>query len=134
MYVNDPIADMLTRIRNANMVYLDVVDMPLSRVKAAIAKILKEEGYIRNYKVINDPKKPFQVLRVFMQYGSNREHVVQGIKRISKPGRRVYAGSKELPKVMGGLGMAVVSTSQGLMTDAEARKRGLGGEILCNVW
>ncbi|WP_300522364.1 30S ribosomal protein S8 [Aminiphilus sp.] len=134
MYVNDPIADMLTRIRNANMVYLDVVDMPLSRVKAAIAKILKEEGYIRNYKVINDPKKPFQVLRIFMQYGSNREHVVQGIKRISKPGRRVYAGSKELPKVMGGLGMAVVSTSQGLMTDAEARKRGLGGEILCNVW
>ncbi|WP_029166042.1 30S ribosomal protein S8 [Aminiphilus circumscriptus] len=134
MYVNDPIADMLTRIRNANMVYLDVVDMPLSRVKAAIAKILKEEGYIRNYKVINDPKKPFQVLRVFMQYGPNREHVVQGIKRISKPGRRVYAGSKELPKVMGGLGMAVVSTSQGLMTDAEARKRGLGGEILCNVW
>lgn len=134
MYVNDPIADMLTRIRNANMVYLDVVDMPLSKVKAAIAKILKEEGYIRNYKVINDPKKPFQVLRIFMQYGSNREHVVQGIKRISKPGRRVYAGSKELPKVMGGLGMAVVSTSQGLMTDAEARKRGLGGEILCSVW
>jgi small subunit ribosomal protein S8 len=134
MYVNDPIADMLTRIRNANMVYLDVVDIPLSRVKAAIAKILKEEGYIRNYKVINDPKKPFQVLRIFMQYGSNKERVIQGIKRISKPGRRVYAGSKELPKVMGGLGMAVVSTSQGLMTDAEARKRGLGGEILCNVW
>ena len=134
MYVNDPIADMLTRIRNANLAYHELVDLPVSKIKVGIAKILKEEGYVRNFKVINDPKKPFPVLRLFLQYGPSRERVMQGIKRISKPGRRIYMGAGDLPKVMGGLGIAVVSTSRGLLTDAEARKLGLGGEVLCFVW
>nr|WP_321503064.1 30S ribosomal protein S8 [uncultured Dethiosulfovibrio sp.] len=134
MYVNDPIADMLTRIRNANMVYHEAVDMPISKTKLSIAKILKGEGYIRNYKVINDPKKPYGILRVFLSYGPNRERVVQGLRRISKPGRRMYAGKDKLPKVMGGLGIAIISTSAGLKTDAEARNAGSGGEIVCYVW
>ncbi|HOU32243.1 MAG TPA: 30S ribosomal protein S8 [Synergistaceae bacterium] len=134
MYVNDPIADMLTRIRNANLAYHEMVDLPVSKIKVGIAKILKEEGYVRNFKVINDPKKPFPVLRLFLHYGPSRERVMQGIKRISKPGRRIYMGVGELPKVMGGLGIAVVSTSRGLLTDADARKQGLGGEVLCFVW
>jgi len=134
MYVNDPIADMLTRIRNANLAYHEMVDLPVSKIKVGIAKILKEEGYVRNFKVISDPKKPFPVLRLFLHYGPSRERVMQGIKRISKPGRRIYMGVGELPKVMGGLGIAVVSTSRGLLTDADARKQGLGGEVLCFVW
>ncbi|HQH78573.1 MAG TPA: 30S ribosomal protein S8 [Synergistaceae bacterium] len=134
MYVNDPIADMLTRIRNANLAYHEMVDLPVSKIKVGIAKILKEEGYVRNFKIINDPKKPFPVLRLFLHYGPSRERVMQGIKRISKPGRRIYMGVGELPKVMGGLGIAVVSTSRGLLTDADARKQGLGGEVLCFVW
>jgi small subunit ribosomal protein S8 len=134
MYVNDPIADMLTRIRNANLAYHEMVDLPVSKIKVGIAKILKEEGYVRNFKVINDPKKPFPVLRLFLHYGPSRERVMQGIKRISKPGRRIYMGVGDLPKVMGGLGIAVVSTSRGLLTDADARKQGLGGEVLCFVW
>ena len=134
MYVNDPIADMLTRIRNANLAYHEMVDLPVSKIKVGIAKILKEEGYVRNFKIINDPKKPFPVLRLFLHYGPSRERVMQGIKRISKPGRRIYVGKDELPKVMGGLGIAMISTSAGLMTDAEARKRGLGGEVVCYVW
>ena len=104
MYVNDPIADMLTRIRNANLAYHEMVDLPVSKIKVGIAKILKEEGYVRNFKVINDPKKPFPVLRLFLHYGPSRERVMQGIKRISKPGRRIYMGVGDLPKVMGGLG------------------------------
>ncbi|HQK24266.1 MAG TPA: 30S ribosomal protein S8 [Synergistaceae bacterium] len=134
MYVNDPIADMLTRIRNANLAYHEMVDLPVSKIKVGIAKILKEEGYVRNFKIINDPKKPFPVLRLFLHYGPSRERVMQGIKRISKPGRRIYMGVGDLPKVMGGLGIAVVSTSRGLLTDADARKQGLGGEVLCFVW
>ena len=134
MYVNDPIADMLTRIRNANLAYHEMVDLPVSKIKVGIAKILKEVGYVRNFKVINDPKKPFPVLRLFLHYGPSRERVMQGIKRISKPGRRIYMGVGDLPKVMGGLGIAVVSTSRGLLTDADARKQGLGGEVLCFVW
>ena len=134
MYVNDPIADMLTRIRNANMVYHDMVDMPLSKIKVSIARILKEEGYLRNFKVISDPKKPYQVLRLFLHYGAERERVIQGLRRVSKPGRRIYVGSKDIPKVMGGLGIALVSTPRGLMTDSLARKEGLGGEVLCYVW
>jgi len=134
MYVNDPIADMLTRIRNANMVFHDVVDIPMSNSKLGIAKILKEEGYIRNYKVINDPKKPYAVIRVFLSYGPNKERIIQGLRRVSKPGRRIYAGKDNLPKVMGGLGIAVISTSQGLKTDSDAGKLGLGGEVLCYVW
>ena len=134
MYVNDPIADMLTRIRNANMVYHESVDIPISKMKLGIAKILKSEGYIRNYKVLNDPKKPAGTIKVFMNYGPNRERVVQGLRRMSKPGRRVYVGKDKLPKVMGGLGIAIISTSQGLKTDAEARLLGLGGEGVCYVW
>lgn len=134
MYLTDPIADMLTRIRNANTVYHEMVDMPLSKMKVEVARILKDEGYIRNFKTITDAKKPVPVLRVFMNYGPNRERVIQGIRRISKPGRRVYVGNGELPKVMGGLGIALVSTSQGMMTDAQARKLGLGGEVVCYVW
>lgn len=134
MYVNDPIADMLTRIRNGNTVYHDSVDIPLSKMKVEMAKILKGEGYIRNFKVLNDSRQPFPVLRVYLHYGPNRERVIQGLRRVSKPGRRIYAGKSDLPKVMGGLGIAVISTSQGLMTDSNARKRGLGGEVVCYVW
>ena len=133
MHLTDPIADMLTRIRNANTVYHEMVDMPLSKMKVEVARILKDEGYIRNYKTITDAKKPVPVLRLFMNYGPNRERVIQGIRRISKPGRRVFVGTEELPKVMGGLGIALVSTSHGMMTDAQARKQGLGGEVVCFV-
>ena len=134
MHLTDPIADMLTRIRNANTVYHEMVDLPLSKMKVEVARILKDEGYIRNYKTITDAKKPVPVLRLFMNYGPNRERVIQGIRRISKPGRRVFVGTEELPKVMGGLGIALVSTSHGMMTDAQARKQGLGGEVVCFVW
>jgi small subunit ribosomal protein S8 len=134
MYVNDPIADMLTRVRNANMIYSESVDIPASKMKLAIAKILKEEGYIKNFKVINDPKKPYSSIRVFLSYGTERERVIQGLRRISKPGRRIYVGKDKLPLVMGGLGLVVVSTSQGLKTGTEASKLGLGGEVLCYVW
>lgn len=134
MYVNDPIADMLTRIRNANMVYHESVDIPISKMKLGIAKILKSEGYIRNYKVTNDPKKAYGTLKVFLNYGPSRERVAQGLRRISKPGRRVYVGKENLPRVMGGLGIAIISTSQGLKTDQEARILGMGGEVICYVW
>ena len=134
MYVNDPIADMLTRVRNANMIYSESVDVPTSRMKLAIAKLLKEEGYIKNFKVITDPKKPYASLRIFLSYGAERERVIQGLRRISKPGRRIYVGKEKLPMVMGGLGLVVISTSQGLKTGAEAAKLGLGGEVLCYVW
>ncbi|KRT35825.1 MAG: 30S ribosomal protein S8 [Acetomicrobium sp.] len=134
MYVTDPIADMLTRIRNANIAYHEVVDIPMSNMKHRIARVLKDEGYIKNYKVINDPGKPYQMLRIYLHYGPNKERVIQGLRRVSKPGRRIYVNSRDLPKVMGGLGVAIISTSSGLMTDAEARKKGLGGEVLCYVW
>ncbi len=134
MYVTDPIADMLTRIRNANTVFQETVDIPMSRMKLEVAKILKEEGYIRNFKVLNDAKKPVAMLRLMLNYGPNRERVIQGLRRISKPGRRIYVGRSDLPKVMGGLGVAIISTSQGLMTDATARTNGLGGEVICYVW
>lgn len=134
MHVTDPVADMLTRIRNANTVYHEMVDMPLSKLRLEIAKILKEEGYIRNFKTVTDPKMPVPTLRVFMSYGTGRERVIQGLRRISKPGRRIYVQKQDVPKVMGGLGIALISTSSGLMTDGEARKRGLGGEVVCYVW
>ncbi|NLD04343.1 MAG: 30S ribosomal protein S8 [Synergistaceae bacterium] len=130
----DPVADMLTRIRNANVVYHEMVDMPLSKMRLEMARILKEEGYIRNYKTINDSKQPMPILRVTMSYSPAKERVIQGLRRISKPGRRIYVGKDELPKVLGGLGVAMISTSAGLLTDAEARKRGLGGEVVCYVW
>ena len=128
MYVNDPIADMLTRVRNANMIYSDSVDVPASKMKLAIARILKEEGYIRNFKTITDPKKPYASIRIFLSYGPDRERVIQGLRR------RIYVGKDKLPVVMGGLGLAVLSTSQGLKSGSEAAKLGLGGEVLCYVW
>ena len=134
MYVTDPIADMLTRIRNANMAYHEIVDIPMSNMKHRIARVLKDEGYIKNFKVISDPGKPYQILRIYLNYGPNRERVIQGLRRVSKPGRRIYVNSRDLPKVMGGLGIVIISTSSGLMTDVEARKKGLGGEVLCYVW
>ena len=134
MLITDPIADMLTRIRNANTVFHEVVDMPLSKMRAELARILKEEGYIRNFKTFTDTKKKMPILRVYINYGPERTRVIQGLKRVSKSGRRIYAGHKSLPKVMGGLGIAIISTSRGIMTDHSARKEGLGGEVLCYVW
>jgi small subunit ribosomal protein S8 len=134
MHVTDPVADMLTRIRNANTVYHEIVDMPISKLRLEIARILKDEGYIRNYKTITDPKQHAPTLRVYMNYGAGRDRVIRGIRRISKPGRRIYVRRDDVPKVMGGIGIALISTSGGLMTDAEARKRGFGGEVMCYVW
>lgn len=132
MYVTDPIADMLTRIRNANTAMHDKVDIPFSKEKEAVIKILKEEGYILNFKVIAENNK--STIRVYIKYGENNEKVIKGIKRISKPGRRVYSSVKDMPKVLGGLGTAVVSTPKGIVTDKVARESNVGGEILCYVW
>lgn len=132
MVMTDPIADMLTRIRNANSVYHDKVEIPSSKIKEAIALILKNEGFIRDYEVIADNKQ--NVIKVSLKYGANREKVISGLKRISKPGLRVYSQKDQLPKVLGGLGIAIISTSRGVMTDKEARKAGLGGEVLAYVW
>ena len=131
MVVTDPIADFLTRIRNANMVYLDKVEIPASKTKVGMAQILKEEGFIKDVEYIEDGKQG--VLRLYLKY-AGKERVISGLKRISRPGLRVYARKDELPKVLGGLGIAIVSTSCGLMTDKKARKQGLGGEVLCYVW
>jgi small subunit ribosomal protein S8 len=132
MVMTDPIADMLTRVRNANSVYHEKVEIPASKIKQAIAKILKEEGFIKDYEVIADDKQG--VLRVSLKYGSNREKVITGIKRISKPGLRVYAKRDQMPRVLGGLGIAIISTSKGIMTDKTARRDGLGGEVIAYVW
>lgn len=130
MVTTDPIADMLTRIRNANDAYHATVDMPASRIKAAVLEILKNEGFIKDVEQVDN----HQNLRVTLKYGANREKVIKGLKRISKPGLRAYAGREELPKVLGGLGIAIISTSKGIMTDKAARKAGLGGEVLAYVW
>ncbi len=132
MVTTDPIADMLTRIRNANDAYHDKVDMPASKMKAAVLTILKDEGFVKSVEQIEENNH--QILRVALKYGANREKVIKGLKRISKPGLRVYAGKEELPKVLGGLGIAIISTSKGVMTDKAARKEGLGGEVLAFVW
>jgi len=132
MVMTDPIADMLTRIRNANSVHHDKVEIPGSKIKEAIATILKDEGFIKDFEVIEDNKQ--NVIKVSLKYGANREKVISGLKRISKPGLRVYSQKDQLPKVLGGLGIAIISTSKGLMTDKEARKAGLGGEVLAYVW
>jgi len=132
MVLTDPIADMLTRIRNASSVKHESVDIPASKMKIEVARILKEEGFIREYKIIEDNKQG--VLRIYLKYGPNRESVISGIKRISKPGLRVYAGKDEIPRVLGGLGIAILSTSQGIMTDKAARKNNIGGEVICYVW
>lgn len=130
--LTDPVADMLTRIRNANRVGHDKTDIPGSRLKLGIARVLKEEGFIKDYEWVNDGRQG--VIRVYLKYGGRKERVINGLKRVSRPGRRVYVKADEVPRVMGGLGVAIVSTSQGLMTDKKARRSGLGGEVLCYVW
>ncbi len=133
MTMNDPIADMLTRIRNANTAKHDTVDIPSSKMKLAIAEILFNEGYIKKYEVVEDGN--FKTIRVSLKYGQDKnEKIITGLKRISKPGLRVYAGKDELPKVLGGLGIAIISTNHGVITDKEARKLNVGGEVLAFVW
>ena len=132
MTMTDPIADMLTRIRNANTVGHETVEIPASKMKKAIAEILKEEGYITDFDVIEDDKQG--MIKVTMKYGANKEKVISGIKKISKPGLKVYAKANEVPKVLGGLGIAIISTSKGIVSDKEARKLGVGGEVICYVW
>jgi len=130
--MSDPIADFLTRIRNAGMVYHDKVEVPASRVKKELAELLKSEGYIKDVEFIADDKQG--VIRMYLKYGPNRERVITGLKRISRPGLRVYAKKDEMPKVLGGLGIAIISTSKGIMTDKKARKEGLGGEVISYIW
>jgi small subunit ribosomal protein S8 len=130
--MSDPIADFLTRIRNAGMVYHDKVEVPASRVKKDLAELLKNEGYIKDVEYVADNKQG--IIRMYLKYGPNRERVISGLKRISRPGLRVYTKRDEIPKVLGGLGVAVISTSQGIMSDKQARKLGLGGEVICYIW
>ena len=132
MSMSDPIADFLTRIRNAGMVYHDKVEVPASRIKKELAELLKAEGYIKDVEYISDDKQG--VIRMYLKYGPNRERVITGLKRISRPGLRVYAKKDEMPKVLGGLGIAVISTSKGIMSDKKARKEGLGGEVISYIW
>ena len=138
MTMTDPIADMLTRLRNANQAYHDSVSMPYSKLKVGVAEILQQEGYITSWRV-RDPEEGSgqtvgKVLELTLKYGQNRERSIAGIRRISKPGLRVYAKHTGLPKVLGGLGVAIISTSQGLLTDRQANKKGVGGEVLAYVW
>jgi len=130
--MTDTIGDMLTRIRNAGKARFDKVDIPASRMKISLARIFKDEGFIKNYKVIKDNKQG--ILRVYLKYDDQNQPMIHRIERVSKPSRRVYAGCEELPRVQGGLGVAVISTSQGVMSDRQARKLGVGGEVLCQVW
>ena len=132
MNMTDPIADMLTRIRNGVRARLPKVDIPSSRLKGEIAKILKNEGYIANFKIVEDPRQGS--IRVFLKYGPGRERVITDLQRVSRPGCRIYCGKGEIPRVYGGLGINILSTSHGVMTGREAAKTGVGGEILCNVW
>jgi small subunit ribosomal protein S8 len=130
--LTDPIADMLSRIRNANKALQDTVTMPTSRAKAEIARLLKEEGYIRDYRV--EKAGGYDNLVIELKYGRNRERVISGLKRVSKPGRRIYAGKDRLPRVLGGMGVAIMSTSSGVMTSRSAEEQGVGGEVICFVW
>ncbi len=133
MNMSDPIADMLTRIRNANTAKHDTVDVPASKMKTAIAEILYNEGYIAKYDIVEDGN--FKTIHITLKYGADKnEKVISGLKRISKPGLRFYVNSEEIPKVLGGLGVAIISTNKGVITDKEARKLGVGGEVLCFVW
>ena len=132
MTMTDPIADMLTRIRNANTVKHETVDVPASNIKKEIARILLEEGFIRGYDVIEDGKQG--IIRIQLKYGQTGERVISGLKRISKPGMRVYADKHEVPRVLNGLGISIISTSKGILTDKQARKEGVGGEVICYVW
>jgi len=132
MVMTDPIADMLTRIRNANLSYKDDVGMPLSSVKMRVADILAKEGYVTGYEVEGEGVK--RTLKLRLKYSTNRERTITGIRRVSKPGKRVYVGRDEVPRVLGGLGIAILSTSRGVLTDRQARKEGVGGEVLAHVW
>lgn len=132
MSISDPVADMLTRIRNANQKRKGKVDIPASKLKEKIVKVLKEEGYIANYKFISDRKQG--ILRVYLKYTLKQERVIRGLRRVSRPGRRFYCGTDELPRVQRGLGVAIVSTSQGVMTAKRCREASLGGEVICYVW
>jgi small subunit ribosomal protein S8 len=134
MTMTDPIADMLTRIRNANIAQQDQVRMPSSKLKEALAAILKQEGYIEDFSVSEEQSRPGRTLAINMKYTPDRARTISGLRRVSKPGLRVYTKADRVPRVLGGLGVAVLSTSQGLMTDREARRRKMGGEILCFVW
>jgi small subunit ribosomal protein S8 len=132
--MTDPIADMLTRIRNGIQSRHDRVEMPSSKLKIEVAKILKSEGFISNYKVGQEDGKPQGTLRVYLKYSEDGEPVIHGIERVSRPGRRVYRGKEDIPQVLGGLGLAIVSTSKGVLSGAEAARTGVGGEVLCQVW
>jgi small subunit ribosomal protein S8 len=133
--MTDPIADMLTRLRNANTAFHDTVEMPHSKLKGHIAEILKQEGYIAGFKIVDAPEGQVgRVLAIDLKYGPNRERSIAGVRRVSKPGLRVYAKSTGLPRVLGGLGTAIISTSSGLLTDKQAAKRGVGGEVLAYIW
>jgi len=132
MTMTDPISDMLTRIRNASIASYDTVEMPSSKMKIEIAKILKFEGYIRNYKFVEDTKQG--IIVIYLKYNQDKSSAIKGLKRISRPSRRVYARSSEVPKTLNNLGITVVSTSRGVMTDREARKAGVGGEVVFSVW
>ena len=137
--MTDPISDMLTRLRNAVSAKHTRVDMPASKLKAEIARILQDEGYIQAFRIVEEPsdksgRQPRQVIRVFLKYGPHGEKVMTGLERISRPGRRVYLGAEDVPTVLGGLGTSILTTSRGVMTGRAARKAGVGGEVLCNVW
>ena len=132
MTMTDPIADMLTRIRNANVVKHETVDVPASNMKKELARILLEEGFVRGYDVIEDGKQG--IIRIQLKYGQTGERVISGLKRISKPGMRVYAAKNEVPRVLNGLGISIISTSKGVITDRQARKENVGGEVICYVW
>ena len=131
-YTTDPVADLLTRIRNANSAYHDSLEISGSKLKLEIVKILQREGFIKGFELIKDPKQ--DSIKVFLRYGNRRERVITNLKRVSKPGLRVYSGRDNLPRVLRGLGIAILTTSQGVLTDKDARRRGIGGEVLCYVW
>ena len=132
MSMSDPLADMLTRIRNAGMVRYETVDVPMSNLKVGVAKVLREEGYIKDYQIIEDDKQG--ILRITLKYGPNNEKVISGLRRVSKPGLRQYVKADDIPKVMSGLGISILSTSKGIITDRDARRQNIGGEILCEAW
>jgi len=132
MSMSDPLADMLTRIRNAGMVRYETVDVPMSNLKVGVAKVLREEGYINDYQIIEDNKQG--ILRIMLKYGPSDEAVISGLRRVSKPGLRQYVKADDIPKVMSGLGIAILSTSKGVVTDREARRLRIGGEVLCEAW
>jgi small subunit ribosomal protein S8 len=134
MSMTDPIADMLTRIRNGIQSRHDRVELPASKLKVEIAKILKSEGFISNYKIVEEDGKPSKTLRIQLKYSQDGEPVIHGIERVSRPGRRVYRGKEDIPRVLGGLGLAIVSTSKGVLSANDAAKNGVGGEVLCQVW